>query len=42
MQQIRREKVGAEIERISGEAKVERVEGIDPAVLDQDVLGIQK
>ena len=42
IQQIRREKVGAEIERISGEAKVERVEGIDPAVLDQDVLGIQK
>lgn len=42
IQQIRREKVAAEIDRISGEAKVERVEGIDPAVLDQDLLGVQK
>lgn len=42
IQQIRREKVAAEIDRISGEAKVERVEGIDPAVLDQDILGVQK
>ncbi len=42
IQQIRRDKVAAEIERISGEAKVERVEGIDPAVLDQDILGVQK
>ena len=42
IQQIRREKVGAEIERIAGEAKVERVEGIDPAILDTDLLGMEK
>lgn len=42
IQQIRREKVGAEIERISGEATVERTEGIDPEVLNQDILGIEE
>lgn len=42
IQQIRRDKVAAEIDRIASEAKVERVEGIDPAVLDQDLLGVQK
>ena len=42
IQQIRREKVSAEIERIAGEAKVERVEGIDPAILDTDLLGMEK
>lgn len=42
IQQIRREKVAAEIDRIAGAANVERVEGIDPAVLDQDLLGIEK
>ncbi|MFD1797023.1 peptidylprolyl isomerase [Paracoccus aurantiacus] len=38
VQQIRREKVEAEIERITSEAKVEKTEGIDPAVLEQDIL----
>ena len=42
VQQVRREKVSAEIERISGEAAVERIEGIDPTVLDQDILGVQE
>ncbi|MFV0292056.1 MAG: peptidylprolyl isomerase [Paracoccus sp. (in: a-proteobacteria)] len=39
IQQIRREKVEAEMERISSEAKVEKTEGIDPSILDQDILG---
>lgn len=42
IQQIRRERVAAEIDRISSEASVERVEGLDPAVLDQDILGIEE
>lgn len=41
VQQIRREKVESEIERITSEAKVEKTEGIDPAVLDQDILGVE-
>ncbi|WBU60472.1 peptidylprolyl isomerase [Paracoccus albus] len=40
VQQIRRQKVAEEIERIAGEATVERTEGIDPAVLDQNILEI--
>lgn len=42
IQQVRREKVAAEIDRIAGEATVERTEGIDPSVLDQDILGVEE
>ncbi|MDO5641333.1 MAG: peptidylprolyl isomerase [Paracoccus sp. (in: a-proteobacteria)] len=42
IQQIRREKVASEIDRITDEAQVQRVEGIDPAILDSDLLGIQR
>ena len=40
VQQIRREKVEAEIERVTAEAKVEKTEGLDPTVLDMDILGL--
>ena len=40
VQQIRREKVEAEIEKVTAEAKVERTEGLDPAILGQDILGV--
>ncbi|WBU53394.1 peptidylprolyl isomerase [Paracoccus sp. SCSIO 75233] len=40
IQQIRRERVSAEIERIAGEATIEKTEGLEPSLLDQDVLGI--
>ncbi|WBU64229.1 peptidylprolyl isomerase [Paracoccus aerodenitrificans] len=37
-QQVRRKKLEQEIERITSEATVERVEGLDPSLLDQNVL----
>ena len=40
VQQIRREKVEAEIERVTAEAKVEKTEGLDATVLDKDILGL--
>lgn len=39
IQQIRRDKVEAEIEKITKAAKIERTEGIDPTLLDRDILG---
>lgn len=39
LQQIRREKVEAEIERVTAAAKVDKTEGLDPAILDKDILG---
>ncbi|MDO5605721.1 MAG: peptidylprolyl isomerase [Paracoccus sp. (in: a-proteobacteria)] len=41
IQIARRDKVEAEIERITTEAEVQRTEDIDPAVLEQDILGIE-
>ena len=41
VQQIRREKVEAEIEKVTAEAKVEKTEGLDPAVLNTDILGVE-
>ena len=41
IQQIRREKVEAEIETVTAEAKAEKTEGLDPAVLNTDILGVE-
>lgn len=41
IQQVRREKVAAEVERIAAEATVERTEDLDPTLLEQDILGIE-
>jgi peptidyl-prolyl cis-trans isomerase C len=34
VQMVRREKVESEIERITGEADIEKTEGVDPALLN--------
>ncbi|SDE39525.1 peptidyl-prolyl cis-trans isomerase C [Paracoccus isoporae] len=41
IQQIRRERVAAEIERIASEADVQRTEDLDPSLLEQDILGME-
>ena len=41
VQQIRRAKIEAEIEKVTAEAKVEKTEGLDPAVLNTDILGVE-
>src|SRR5690606_13802583 len=38
VQKIRRDKIEAEIERVSSEAKVEKTEGIDPALINNTDL----
>lgn len=41
IQEIRREKVASEIDRISDEADVERVGDIDPEILNKDILEVE-